>query len=139
MGCPGDETDYTMILGPLPRGQTVRQRDTTHQYPILMTRTPYGIGPYGGDAYRGSLGPSQQYMDEGMIFVYHDARTELEGVLDDSAQGCEEAAKHVDRKTDSYDATRRDHDRRIGESRHCCRVIFRSMAARRGANTCRNR
>jgi hypothetical protein len=49
-------------------------RDTTRDYPVLMTRTPYGVGPYGADAYRNSLGPSPRYQQEGMIFVYQDAR-----------------------------------------------------------------
>jgi len=40
-------------------------RDTTRRYPILMTRTPYGGGPYGADSYRASLGSNQRYMDEG--------------------------------------------------------------------------
>src|SRR4051812_49901239 len=27
-------------------------------YPILLTRTPYSVAPYGVDRYRGDLGPS---------------------------------------------------------------------------------
>jgi len=49
-------------------------RDTTRTYPILMTRTPYGVGPYGADTYRGALGPSRHFQDEGFIFVYQDVR-----------------------------------------------------------------
>jgi putative CocE/NonD family hydrolase len=49
-------------------------RDTTRSYPILMTRTPYGVGPYGTDAYRTSLGPSPAFQQEGFIFVYQDVR-----------------------------------------------------------------
>src|SRR5215203_6084555 len=32
-------------------------RDTSRRYPIMMTRTPYSVGPYGPNAYRqnGSL------------------------------------------------------------------------------------
>ena len=29
-------------------------------HPILMDRTPYGVAPYGADAYRTSLGPERQ-------------------------------------------------------------------------------
>ena len=33
-------------------------KDTSQKYPILLRRTPYSIGPYGGDAYHRQLGPS---------------------------------------------------------------------------------
>ncbi len=36
----------------------VRARDTTRSYPIMLTRTPYGVGPYGADAYPRAIGPS---------------------------------------------------------------------------------
>ena len=51
-------------------------RDSARDYPILMDRTPYGVGPYGADAYRASLGPSgnPKFADSGFIFVYQDAR-----------------------------------------------------------------
>jgi putative CocE/NonD family hydrolase len=48
--------------------------DTTQKYPILMTRTPYGVEPYGPDAYPPSLGPSPAFAREGYIFVYQDVR-----------------------------------------------------------------
>src|SRR5689334_16713080 len=47
-------------------------RDTTRRYPIMMTRTPYSVGPYGPDAYPRALGPSPRFSDEGFIFVYQD-------------------------------------------------------------------
>jgi predicted acyl esterase len=34
-------------------------RDTTSSYPILMTRTPYGVAPYGETGYPRALGPSE--------------------------------------------------------------------------------
>jgi uncharacterized protein len=43
-------------------------------YPILLTRTPYGVTPYGRDSYPGVLGPSPQFAEEGFIFVYQDVR-----------------------------------------------------------------
>ena len=33
-------------------------RDTAQQYPFLMTRTAYGIAPYGASEYRAILGPN---------------------------------------------------------------------------------
>jgi putative CocE/NonD family hydrolase len=49
-------------------------RETTQRYPILMTRTAYGIAPYGPDEYRASLGPNNEFAKEGYIFVYQDPR-----------------------------------------------------------------
>ena len=49
-------------------------KDDTKDYPILMNRTPYSIRPYGVDAYRSRLGPSDRFAEEGYIFVYQDVR-----------------------------------------------------------------
>ena len=42
-------------------------------YPILLTRTPYGVAPY-GDEFRDSLGPSEAATRDRFIFVYQDVR-----------------------------------------------------------------
>jgi uncharacterized protein len=49
-------------------------RDTSRRYPIMMTRTPYSVGPYGPTAYPRFLGPSPRFTQEGFIFVYQDVR-----------------------------------------------------------------
>ena len=49
-------------------------RDTTKQYPIMLMRTPYGVAPYGPDAYAASLGPWKAFQDDGYIFVNQDVR-----------------------------------------------------------------
>jgi hypothetical protein len=49
-------------------------RDTAQRYPILMTRTAYGIAPYGAAEYRAVLGPNNDFATEGYIFVYQDTR-----------------------------------------------------------------
>ncbi len=49
-------------------------KDTSKEYPILLLRTPYSVRPYGGDAYRRSLGPSSVLARDGYIFVYQDVR-----------------------------------------------------------------
>ena len=43
-------------------------------YPILMTRTPYSVKPYGVDQYQDNLGPSALFGKAGYIFVYQDVR-----------------------------------------------------------------
>lgn len=43
-------------------------------YPILLTRTPYSVGPYGVGAYKTRLGPSAAFEQKKYIFVFQDVR-----------------------------------------------------------------
>ncbi len=43
-------------------------------YPILLTRTAYGIGPYGPDTQREVIGPSPAFAEGGYIVAYQDTR-----------------------------------------------------------------
>lgn len=52
-------------------------RDTSKKYPIMLSRTPYSVAPYGPDLYRTALGPSPLFQNEGFIFVYQDVRGRL--------------------------------------------------------------
>src|SRR4051812_23825272 len=36
-------------------------RDTSRRYPIMMSRTPYSVAPYGSDQYPARLGPSARF------------------------------------------------------------------------------
>jgi uncharacterized protein len=56
---------FTIIYSP---------RDPSAKYPILMTRTAYGIPPYGPDNYREVIGPNNGFAKEGYIVVYQDTR-----------------------------------------------------------------
>ena len=56
---------YTAVFTP---------KDTSQAYPILMTRTPYSLRPYGVDHYRDSLGPHAEFPRKGYIFVSQDVR-----------------------------------------------------------------
>src|SRR5215204_3174023 len=49
-------------------------KEDSQRYPILLTRTPYSVAPYGVDKYREALGPSEHFEKEGFIFIYQDAR-----------------------------------------------------------------
>jgi putative CocE/NonD family hydrolase len=49
-------------------------KDRSQPYPILLTRTPYSVGPYGVDRYRENLGPSPLFGKEGYVFAYQDVR-----------------------------------------------------------------
>ncbi len=52
-------------------------KDDSVAYPILLTRTPYAVAPYGADQYRADLGPSPLFAKAGYIFAYQDVRGQL--------------------------------------------------------------
>src|SRR3954447_9377757 len=49
-------------------------KDSVSKFPILLTRTPYGIGPYGSDAHPEHVGPSREFAENNFIFVEQDVR-----------------------------------------------------------------
>jgi hypothetical protein len=82
-------------------------KDTSQKYPILMSRTPYSVAPYGPDAYRSSLGPSPLFTQEGYIFVYQDVRGRIMSEGDFKWMTPYKPKKSgptdVDESTDTYD------------------------------------
>jgi len=82
-------------------------KDTSQRYPILLTRTPYSVAPYGVDNYRERLGPSEHFEKEGFIFVYQDARGryasegEFQQVRPHNPN--KRGPKDIDESTDTYD------------------------------------
>jgi putative CocE/NonD family hydrolase len=81
-------------------------RDTSSAAPIIMDRTPYGVAPYGAEAYRASLGPSPRFARENFIFVYQDARGRYysEGAYTEMTPHKDrKGPRDVDESTDSYD------------------------------------
>lgn len=77
-------------------------------YPILLTRTPYTVAPYGLDQYRGQLGPSQDFEKEGFIFVLQDVRgrnmSEGEFVHMRPHNPNKKTAQDIDESSDTYDS-----------------------------------
>ena len=49
-------------------------KDQSQKYPIMLYRTPYSVSPYGPNAYRNALGPSNLFQQEKFIFFYQDVR-----------------------------------------------------------------
>ncbi len=82
-------------------------KDLSQQFPLLMVRTPYSIGPYGVDNYRPTLGPSEAAEKEGFIFVYQDVRGRYlsEGAFIDIPPHKTRLSgpKDTDESTDTYD------------------------------------
>jgi putative CocE/NonD family hydrolase len=82
-------------------------KDASQAYPILLTRTPYSVAPYGVDQYRTSLGPSEHFQKDGFIFVYQDARGRYmsEGEFQQVRPFVpdKKGPKDIDESTDTYD------------------------------------
>jgi hypothetical protein len=49
-------------------------KDLTRPRPILLTRTPYSVAPYGPDQFRERLGPSEHFVEDRYIIAYQDDR-----------------------------------------------------------------
>jgi putative CocE/NonD family hydrolase len=82
-------------------------KDQSQRYPILLTRTPYSVKPYGVDHYKADLGPSPLFGKEGYIFAYQDVRgrwmSEGEIVNMRPHNPAKKSSQDIDESTDTYD------------------------------------
>ena len=79
----------------------------TKTYPILLTRTPYSVAPYGVDRFKPDLGPSPLFGREGYIVAYQDVRgrwmSEGEFVNMRPHKEGKDGPKDVDESSDTFD------------------------------------
>ena len=89
---------YTSVYAP---------KDDSKKYPILMVRTPYSVGPYGSNSYRGNVGPSDSLARSGFIFVNQDVRGRFESegeFIDEQPHKAHlNGPNDTDPSTDTYD------------------------------------
>ena len=81
-------------------------KEATPSHPILLNRTPYGVGPYGPEAFRKEVGPSPAFSKEGYIVVYQDVRGRFrsEGqFVDDRPVNPNKGPTDTDEVTDTFD------------------------------------
>ena len=82
-------------------------KDTSQRYPIMLSRTPYSVQPYGVDAYKSDLGPSPLFGTEGYIVVYQDVRgrwmSEGEFVNMRPQRTHKTSPADIDESTDTFD------------------------------------
>lgn len=52
-------------------------KDKSKKYPIMLSRTPYSVAPYGPNEYKTLVGPSLLFQKERYIFVYQDVRGKM--------------------------------------------------------------
>jgi putative CocE/NonD family hydrolase len=75
-------------------------------YPILLNRTPYTVAPYGPDAYKTSIGPSEHFARSKYIIAYQDVRGRYmsEGeFVDVRPHNPAKGASDVDEASDTWD------------------------------------
>lgn len=100
------EVDIVMRDGVKLHTTIYAPKDTSKEYPILMTRTPYSSRPYGEDQFRSKLGPNEYLMKQGYIFVYQDVRGRWmsEGVYDNMRPYIpEKEGDEFDEASDTYE------------------------------------
>lgn len=118
-GCGKDETyhiadHYSKMEYRIPMrdGKTLftavfTPKDSSERYPILFTRTPYSIAPYGNDSLPAKLGPSPAIAKERYIFVYQDVRgkfmSEGEYVNVRPYNPGKQSPEDIDESSDTYD------------------------------------
>ena len=81
--------------------------DLEGEWPVMLLRTPYGVGPYGAENYPSRLGPSELFAREGFVFVYQDVRgkrmSEGEFVNMRPHLPEKDGPRDVDESTDTWD------------------------------------
>jgi putative CocE/NonD family hydrolase len=86
--------------------QVYARKDSSQAHPFLITRTPFGVTPYGEGAYRRLLGPSEAFDRAGYIFVFQDVRGryESEGQFVDMRPHINQPGPgETDERTDMHD------------------------------------
>ncbi len=82
-------------------------KDQSQRYPIMLSRTPYGVEPYGTDSYKSDLGPSPLFGKDGYIVVYQDVRGRFmsEGEFVDMRPYRERKSgpQEIDESSDTFD------------------------------------
>ena len=83
-------------------------KSQSERWPILLERTPYGVVPYGKDAYPETLGPSARFARDNYIFAYQDVRGRNLSEGEFQNMRPELDGKHgpmdVDESSDAYDS-----------------------------------
>ena len=79
--------------------------DLDGEWPVLLRRTPYGVGPYGASEYRTRLGPHEGFVREKFVFVLQDVRGKRmsEGEFVNMRPQLVAGEEGIDESTDAWD------------------------------------
>lgn len=100
------EVDIPMRDGLTLHTTIYSPKDTSKEYPIIISRTPYSSQPYGEDQFRSKIGPNEFLMEQGNIIVYQDVRGRWmsEGSYDNMRPFIpNKKGKATDEASDTYD------------------------------------
>jgi len=90
---------YTIVYAP---------KDRSREYPVMLFRTPYSVGPYELDRFRTPLGPTAEFDREGYIYVFQDVRGKFRSEGDFEVikplSRDRPGSPETDESTDNYDA-----------------------------------
>jgi putative CocE/NonD family hydrolase len=110
---PDIEAGYTKREAMVPMRDGVKlftsiymPKDTSHPHPILLTRTPYGSGPVGPEAFRKGVGPSPAFSLGNYIVAYQDVRGRFQSegrFVDARPVKAAKGPGDTDEGTDTYD------------------------------------
>ncbi|MBX9581412.1 MAG: CocE/NonD family hydrolase [Gemmataceae bacterium] len=81
-------------------------KDAAEKLPILLKRTPYGVGPYGPDQYPTAAGPSPLFETGGYILVCQDVRGRMKSegkFVHGRPHNPRKGPKDADESSDAYD------------------------------------
>src|SRR5438445_2132774 len=83
-----------------------KDASAANRYPILLSRTPYSVGPYGADQYKKDVGPSELAALDGFIIAYQDVRGRYKSegeFVDVRPHKDRKGPKEIDESSDTYD------------------------------------
>ena len=107
--------DYTKYEYRIPMRDGVKlftvvyvPKETQKTFPMLMHRTPYGVGPYGVDSHTDHLSGMTPYLKAGYILVNQDVRGRMksEGEFIDMRphNSAKSKPKEIDESSDAFDS-----------------------------------
>ncbi len=82
-------------------------KDAQKTYPMLMHRTPYGVGPYGVDNYTDHIASMAPYLRAGYILVNQDVRGRMKSegsFIDMRPHNPAKKKADIDESTDAFDS-----------------------------------
>ena len=81
-------------------------KDAAGKLPVLLKRTPYGVGPYGPDHYPDRIGPSPLFETGGYIIALQDVRGRMKSegkFVHGRPHNPKKGPKDTDESSDAYD------------------------------------
>ena len=138
---PSSSTASRCATGPSCSPSSTSRRTTSKTYPMLLTRTPYGVGPYGPDQYADAAAARRRTSGKARLRLRPPGRAradEVGGRRSSTARRTtakKPTPADVDESSDAYDTIDwllknvPGHNGKVGMCRHLVPRLLRSAAA----------